>query len=256
MKNAICTIFGVFFLLSLSPDLSFSQDTIPNIVNATGGHYSNTTAQLDFSVGEVSITPLSSAQNIISVGFLQPPFAATLAISLIDFTGTLTPAGQVALSWSTEQEINNNHFDVERSADGISFVKLLTVAGSGNSVIQQDYKAIDPSPFNNVTYYRLKQVNNDGSFTYSRVIAITTGTGGTSFVVSPNPFATSINIRPSGQKPFLVKIYDMGGRLVTQNNYPGAQTSIDLSALASGMYFLRLYSKDGNFIQSIKITKQ
>lgn len=229
-----------------------------SVINASGGNISNTDVNLVFSVGEVSVHPLSSASNIVTVGFLQPGYQKALAVGLLNFKASLNPQGQAVLKWSTPGEIKNNYFDVQRCADGENFLKLLmlTVAGSSNSAGRQNYQAIDPAPFSNVTYYRLKQVNKDGTFAYSNVIALVTRGANNHFILSPNPFAASISIKPSGQNPFVVKIFDMSGRQVTESSSPGNQASVDLSTLAAGMYLLQLYSKDGNFIQSVKITKK
>lgn len=257
MKN-ITQLVGaiVIVLFTLISNTCLAQDTSLNVINAAGGQYSNSTAQLDFSVGEVSITPLSSASNLVTVGFLQPSFKGTLAINLLSFTGSVNAAGEAELTWGTSQEVNNNHFDVERSADGRTFAKLLTVVANGTAAVQHTYKAVDPAPFSNITYYRLKQVNNNGTFNYSTTIALITGNAGNRFVVSPNPFTYSIKVRSLVQKPYTVKIFDMDGRAVAQTNFGGGETSVNLSTLAKGMYLLKLFSKDGSYIQSVKITKQ
>jgi len=256
MKNAIRLFSGIAIVLFAgSYNVTYCQDTSLSVVNATGGHYSNGTLQLDFSVGEVSITSLSSGSNLVTVGFLQPLGIGALAINVLTFTGSLNAAGQSELNWTTSQEINNNHFDVERSADGKTFLKLVTVAGSGSTTVQHSYKAVDPAPFSGITYYRLKQVDNDGAFSYSNTIALVTGNGNT-FVVSPNPFNSSIKVHALAQKPYAVKIFSIDGRLVAEKSFSGSETSVDLSALANGMYLLKLFSKDGNYIQSVKITKQ
>ena len=75
------------------------------------------------------------------------------------------------LGWTTASEINNDHFLLERSADGMNYVLLGKVKGAGNSVHDMNYAFIDESPLNGNNYYRLTQVNFDGkSASYSPVV--------------------------------------------------------------------------------------
>ncbi|MBK7958341.1 MAG: hypothetical protein IPK03_09595 [Bacteroidetes bacterium] len=77
------------------------------------------------------------------------------------------------LNWITSSEKNNEKFDIERSANGIDYAKIGEVKGSGNSIIQRKYRfddlKLDDAP---IHYYRLKQVDFDGQFEYSKIIAI------------------------------------------------------------------------------------
>ena len=230
---------------------SLAQKTSPSVVNATGGHFSNASLQLDFSVGEVVI---ASASNQITPGYLQPDGTGSLPISLLYFNGAMSK-GQVELSWATSQEINGNHFDVERSQDGTSFTKLVSVKATGTPNVQNTYNAVDPAPFASISYYRLKQVDNNGAYKLSRIIVIVTGVGGSYFAVSPNPFAGSITIKSPGT-PYQVRVADMAGKIVSRANYTASQTTLNLSSLAKGVYLLQLFTKEGQFVQSIKITKQ
>jgi hypothetical protein len=83
----------------------------------------------------------------------------------------------VILDWTTATEMNNSHFVVERSVNGYSFEELTTVEGSGNSSVPIDYTATDENPLSRRMFYRLKQVDYNGQYTYSpiKVIYITEG---------------------------------------------------------------------------------
>jgi hypothetical protein len=75
----------------------------------------------------------------------------------------------VLLDWRTTTEINNDHFDVERSSDGTSWQVIGTVKGHGNSNTPIQYSYADALPLNGANYYRLKQTDADGKYTYSTV---------------------------------------------------------------------------------------
>ena len=110
-----------------------------------------------------------------------------LPIELTSFTAE--PDGDnVNLDWITMSEVNNNYFTVEKSTDGISFEELARVDGAGNSTTVKTYNTTDTKPVTGLNYYRLKQTDFDGGFTYSGIISVNYGTDPELFVtVYPNP---------------------------------------------------------------------
>ncbi len=92
-------------------------------------------------------------------------------IELSGFMATLSN-GTVTIQWSTESEDDNGAFIIERSANAFDYEPLTEVPGSGTSAIHHDYSFNDPAPLKNVSYYRLKQVNMDGSYTYGAIQSI------------------------------------------------------------------------------------
>ena len=79
----------------------------------------------------------------------------SLPVSLIDFKAT-KENDVVRLSWSTQSEVNNEYFTVERSSDGVFFKEILTQPGAGNSNIQNSYQDFDQQPNQGYNYYRLE----------------------------------------------------------------------------------------------------
>ncbi len=96
---------------------------------------------------------------------------AGLPIKLISFTADVI-GSIVQLKWKTATEINNDFFTVERSQDGINFQELSVFEGAGNSSIINEYSTFDRNPFSEISYYRLKQTDFDGTFTYSDVVSV------------------------------------------------------------------------------------
>jgi len=103
----------------------------------------------------------------------------------------------VTLNWITATEINNSHFEVERSNDGVSFLNIASVPGNGTTTETKNYSYKDLNLENGTYYYRLKQVNYDGSFEYLNVINVEI-TLPVRFELSqnyPNPFNPSTIIK-------------------------------------------------------------
>jgi hypothetical protein len=115
---------------------------------------------------------------------------AVLPVKLSSFTATVE-GSQVEVVWSTAQEKNSSHFDVERSADALSFDKINTVntkAVGGNSYGPLSYSYMDDSPLPGSSYYRLKQVDLNQSYEYSPVITVSVfKSNNIKFVIYPNP---------------------------------------------------------------------
>jgi hypothetical protein len=112
--------------------------------------------------------------------------SSPLPIELISFNAT--PNGKIVdLSWITETETNNDFFTIERSADGINFEPILTVDGAGNSSTILYYNSIDDSPIQGLSYYRLKQTDYDGQYSYSNIVAVEFNFDAIDFSIFPNP---------------------------------------------------------------------
>jgi len=164
-----------------------------------------------------------------------------LPVNFISFTAT-SQKNNTQLQWVTGQEFNSSHFDVERSANGRSFTRLLTVPASGGSSGKHTYNANDANPLDGISYYRIKEVDKNGSVGYSRIVAVGVPAV-TGITVYPNPVSSSftINIKSVEQNAVL-GIYDANGRLVSQKQVSlknGTNTiNWDVSKLAPGVYFI------------------
>jgi hypothetical protein len=110
-----------------------------------------------------------------------------LPVELVSFVGEFEK-GTVFLVWKTASELNNERFILERSVNGIDFVAIYTVEGAGTTSIPQEYSYTDQSPFSGINYYRLKQIDFNQIFTYSKIISVeATDQPGPPITVFPNP---------------------------------------------------------------------
>jgi hypothetical protein len=163
-------------------------------------------------------------------------------IELYDFKGTKTKDG-VHLTWSTAAEINNDHFTIERSENAVDFYPINSVKGAGNSSKPINYSYDDHNPVNNVAYYRLKQTDHDGSYSYSRTIAVISVTDN-KLSVAPNPAndAVVITYNCGSSSEEVMNVYDNKGNIVMSKKLICSEglnrTSVDISELNPGMYMV------------------
>jgi hypothetical protein len=153
------------------------------------------------------------------------------------------------LDWSTSQEHDFSHFIIERSVDGENFSQVALVFGAGESDSKINYSYIDKDlkSRGGIIYYRLKQVDIDGKFSYSSVRIIRLGDEKTSITLAtfPNPVATDLRITlPSSwqSKHLQIDFYNVSGQLVNaQDIANSSQTeSISVASLQKGIYFVQV----------------
>jgi trimeric autotransporter adhesin len=168
--------------------------------------------------------------------------SAPLPVTLMDFNGQLAN-NLINLDWSTAQELNSKYFDVEKSYAGLDFFKIGTVNARGNTNSITTYHLTDlrPAEFN---YYRLKMVDADGHYTYSKTILIKNPSIKQDIQVLNNPFESFIKLRFTKQPKSEVHVQLLtanGAKVFDQQLTASYELSIDLSStnLSRGVYFLR-----------------
>ena len=188
-----------------------------------------------------------------------------LPVELTSFTG-IHAGGTVQLEWETASETNNAGFSIERSSDGNAFFEIDFVAGRGTTSLPSAYTYSDTSlPFaDDDLYYRLKQVDFDGQFAYSPVIAVSQDLPTRADLWSnyPNPFNPSTEIRyelPVSGHVFLA-VYDATGKevaiLVDGFQEAGRfDARFDGAQLASGVYFYRLETASMSIMKQMILLK-
>ena len=189
------------------------------------------------------------------------PFAlgnsgSTLPVTWLSFTGR--PAGQeVQLEWKTASEQNSSHFDVERSNNGTAFTPIGRVSAAGNSQEERSYTFRDRQPLHGASFYRLRQVDLDGTFSYSKVITMNMSVLSKVWV-GPSPTAGPLTLRvpTDWQGVYEWRLHDAKGIVVMRGNGLRAGThTIDLQHLAGGMYQLSFWEK-GRLVQQQWVVRQ
>ncbi len=156
---------------------------------------------------------------------------APMPVELTSFTGNLTSQGAVLLAWSTASETNSAYFEIQRSSNGHIWLSIDSVDAAGTTRAATDYIAYDQTPPDNNNYYRLRQVDHDGSTSYSQTVQVLIPLT-ESIQIFPNPASSFLTVEGSVRPA--VQIFDLAGKRVLG---PVRSTTVDISGLPSGMYF-------------------
>jgi uncharacterized protein YdeI (BOF family) len=155
-----------------------------------------------------------------------------LPVSLIDFKASLNQNKTTDLYWTVGEEKNLKAYFVEKSTDGRNFYAFKQVKAEGKN----QYKTTDEIPFNGTIYYRLKMVDNDESFDYSKIVSVDKKGLDKTFKIYPNPTSQAIYVENTeGVTPDQVNIYNINGQLVKKGN---KANRIDVSDLSNGMFII------------------
>lgn len=178
----------------------------------------------------------------------------TLPVKLSDFKGTAKVGGN-SLSWISENELDNAGFEIERSADGVHFEKIGMVVGNGTSTSRHEYHYVDQNALPLTAHYRLKQLDVNGSFSYSAVVVIRRAQSA-NLLAYPNPFTNRLFVAIKNANSRNIKglqLMDVAGRLypVTVSNTANGFT-LNTDHLQNGVYFLQ-WENDGEVYRTMVI---
>ncbi len=212
------------------------------------------TRTVTFSDGEAFVVP---DDTIITFKVCSTP----LPVTLLEFSGRREHEG-VVLQWVTTDEQHTAYFGVERSCDGIHFEKIGRVQAAVYSSAKEYYRFTDEDPCPGISYYRLKQADQDQSYAYSRIIMVSeTGAVSGNVFLYPNPSSGEVKISVhSGDRQWMeVTIYDLLGKeLLAEEFLAGAGetvTTFDLSEFASGNYTIIVTEKQEGISTRIRWVK-
>ena len=172
-----------------------------------------------------------------------------LPIKLLSFSAK-NKSNYVNLEWSTATETNNDFFTVERSEDGVNFEAIGTRKGAGNSNTIKFYELSDAKLFSGTRYYRLKQTDYDGMYTYSSVVAVKAKQRIEQILVAPNPVtgACSFSFDAVDKDIAKISIMNVSGQVKISRNFLITQGKNEvvlfLDELGPGLYFIFLNSEE------------
>ncbi len=250
-----------------SSHMNYFLAEYPNISN-----YDSATSVTDF-------TPVTSGvyyfgfhgysdpnNDILLVDGIEITENTTTPVTLLSFTGKAEGVANL-LQWQTATEVNNKGFVMERSANGVEFNPLAFVASKGaygNSSLPLSYAYVDAKPYSAISYYRLKQTDYDGKYTYSNIVAIK-GNGNSELLIThvfPNPAKDRLQVflqSPTKQLVSMV-LTDLLGKVVLQQKATLQKGSnlqtLHLAALSSGVYILKLVCSNGCVSGVSKVVKE
>ena len=255
---------------------TYPQWVIPSgsVSNVTGSTtWTPTVYSASYKLGTASWT---SASDYISwSGITQLPTAAhslfggaddqaaDLPIDLVLFTAQ--PFGKdVLLNWQTASEQDNAYFTIEKTKDGVNFTTVTTVPGAGNSAELLSYAAVDSFPYQGLSYYRLKQTDYDGKFTYSNLAPVNfdASSSADDFLLYPNPVNNGLlNLSYIAKQgaDLVVSFYDVQGRLVATQTIALSSNGAQLvnlypaQGLKSGIYMVKGVSDSISFVKKVVV---
>ena len=185
-------------------------------------------------------------------------FSGPLPVTLTAFTAQ-AESRAARLSWNTATELHNDRFDLERSRDGVTFQKFAEVKGAGSSISAHDYSYLDANAAEmggGHVYYRLRQVDLDGSSEYSPVRTVAFGVGAAGpagFVLFPNPAQQRVGLQLGLASAGTISLTDLAGRVILRQTIEAGATqpSLDLSTLATGIYVVQVLQNGQRFTQKL-----
>lgn len=188
--------------------------------------------------------------------------ASSLPVVLEDFDGAME-SSNVMLRWRTSSERNSDYFEVQHSTDGRHFESIGKVNANGTTSDENTYSYKHGAYKNGLNYYRLKQVDLDGDFEYSKIITVVAEdfVMDDAYSVAPNPFSTHFTLKSSRESKdnIRVALYNKNGQLMEEMYNGQSRSSIKLSLsnadIDSGLYFIEVLSNSGQR-QVIKVYKQ
>ena len=214
-----------------------------------------------YAAARLSWSSPSTPAGVVPQAFLYPQGTTSFPVTLLSFEAIPGPRS-VDLRWETAREVHSAFFVLERSADQAHFRPLAEVPAAGYSQERRRYARIDPAPLAGINHYRLKQVDLDGSFTYSEVETVFFGgpAGYLQVRAFPNPVDAARQldlelVRAQGGGSLGISLYDLQGRQVYSAQVEAPQTFIrhqlDLRPLPPGVYLLSV--QDGDQQRGLRI---
>jgi Zn-dependent metalloprotease len=240
---------------------TFTPDIIKSMGKSTGsiatGNAANTAlVAVDMDPvfnGDYAFTSTFST-GFSGFGLSNAPAGSALPVTLVKFEGKNTAEGN-QLQWTTSSEVNNAYFAVEESLNGRVFTETGRVQGMGSSSLTNTYSFTDSNFGKGITYYRLKQVDTDDKFAYSRIIAIEASRAG-NVRFYPNPVQATLNVELSEVTASLVsaRVINAAGQEVIARekvSIRNGKLTMSLAKLPSGVYQLLISDDKATYHLSV-----
>lgn len=248
-------------------DLVYNYDGHPGIVNESllGLGKRDHNADFTWSLEAAALNTLANTLTLLgeTTGteyILTESTLTPLPITLVAFEASITEQREVQLNWTTASEQNNDFFTVERSTNGIDWEAVVYVDGAGNSSNVIDYEDVDRSPYQGVSYYRLKQTDFDGATTYSDAERVEINGEAGLVSVYPNPSNGVLQVATTTESENVIALYlfDTRGSVVLSQEWNVSsgfnKQELDATQLPSGVFVLKAISKDGSLLHQQKVT--
>lgn len=252
--GSVGTVTATFYLDGVPGFGTFIETEMKLLIDSDDGNFSNATQitagrSYNPATGELTFTGVTfNDGDWFTIGRESNP----LPVELADFGATVIEES-VLLDWITATEKDNDYFIVERSADLTDFQPIGKVDGNGTTTNTSEYDFLDEDPLNGVSYYRLKQVDFDGAYEYSNVVAVELERSLDIFAF-PNPTADKFELRGADLDGSTVRVVSFDGRTLTQESVNSVSKEFSLGHYTKGIYLIYVQRDDRSKV--IRITKQ
>jgi flagellar hook assembly protein FlgD len=235
--QSLGTVAQPIKLVAANNNLTFQYGNYPAVTTTVFDSTSNWRHPKTLQVLFYSQEQDEHELNMADMKFITSTEVSPLPLTLLSFQAKKT-TGQVNLNWDTINETNLASFVVERSDDGYTFSAIAFVH-SESTRINHSYNLVDKQYITSTTYYRLKIVDTDTSFTYSPVVAIIGETP--ELTLYPNPAQSTLRVQyPVSINSYLEIFSILGNKLSHIPLEPGSTAiSIDIQSLPQGLFFLQ-----------------
>jgi hypothetical protein len=204
------------------------QQVDTNINNSPYVLYNDTIASILYAGGNFTNVAGSGVGNYVA----QFYYGAPLPVTLVDFTAKCENEF-VVIRWSTESEVNNSHFILERSLDGENFDLVATCPGNGTTSEMHRYEYLDTFLPESTLYYRLVQYDNDGAFEYFGPIVTQCSDRNS---IAFNYFFVESTLSIFVKHDDVLRIISVGGQIVFETIIHAGKTQISTESMPAGLY--------------------
>ena len=215
-------------------------------------HYNSTSSKWDVfgnngttgTIASGSVT-WNGVSNFSPFALGSTNLSNPLPLTLVDFNAAWQTGGTVGLTWEVQDGADINHFDIQRSADGVNWTTIGTLAASASSSVATNYSYTDAAPLSTGDYYRLQVVDDAGNDTYSTV-KVLSRPAGTGITIFPNPASDHINVSFSATGvpgAVSIRLMNATGQILLQENVaqPAGQTiTLPVAGYPAGSYLVQV----------------
>ncbi|MFT3845097.1 MAG: M14 family zinc carboxypeptidase [Lacibacter sp.] len=180
----------------------------------------------------------------------------TLPVEFVNFSGRLTNENTVELNWEAYTDQSHDHFEIEKSLNGNTFTNIGTYAG------YPPFRFYDKLPVPGSNYYRIKQVDKDGHYTYSKIIEVIANRVAAKLTLYPNPAVDQLQVRfhaPQSDR-YVIRFVNMQGTVVKEEQVQltsgAAQLQLNVQSLRPQFYLVRIFNTQNELIGTERFLKQ
>ncbi|RZJ89527.1 MAG: T9SS type A sorting domain-containing protein, partial [Hymenobacter sp.] len=233
--------------------------------NAGGAGAYSPAAPRGYTISAPTPVDATSYFALASTNAVDNPLTgiAPLPVQLVRFTAT-KQGSAVLVNWTTASEKNSAYFAVERADQGTRFAEISRVAAQNNSTTNHNYALVDAAPLPGLNYYRLRQVDLDGTVAYSPVATVRFAGSALQpmLTIYPNPVEATQNLHlvatGLATEEAIVRMHDSLGRLVTSQQVINGTNEVLLqpsSVLTAGLYFITWQAASGGTLTTKVVVK-